>query len=254
MRMRFFFMLGAAAALLALAAVALAAGTTTQTVSGRATPSKLPQHRRAPVTLKISETTGTTDPSGVQPPTSSAKILLDRDYLVTTKGLPQCDVNKIEGKTAAEAKAACGNAKIGSGSAVARVSNGSGGHTDIPAVVTAFNGNPLSHTATAGCDPVKTKPCIYLHVEIGSTSVIVILEIRRTAGVYGTEFATVPGSPEPIHSLTLNLHRSYKSAGESRNYISARCSDGKLLVKGRFTYASGPPLSDTSSQKCTVRQ
>ena len=251
--MRFLLALCIGAALLAGTALALAAGTTTQTVTGKATPSRLPEHVRAPVTLKISETTGTTDPSGVQPPTASAKVFLDRDYLITTKGLPQCDIAKIEGKSTAEAKAGCGKALIGSGNTVARVSDGSGGHTDIPGVVTAFNGNPLSHTATAGCDPVKTKPCIYIHVDLGGPSVVVILEIRRTAGPYGTVFETVPGNPEPIHSLTLKLHRSYKAGGQTRNYVSARCADGNLRVKGRFTYSSGPPLSDTSSQRCTVK-
>src|SRR6478735_4612122 len=243
----------AAAAFIAAGAAALAAGTTTQTVAGKATPSRLPMHTRTPVALKVNEVTGTTDPSGVQPSTASAKIYLDRDYMLTTKGLPQCDIAKIEGKSRAEAKAGCGKALVGSGRTVARISNGSGGHTDIPGVVTAFNGNPLSHTATAGCDPVKTKPCIYVHVDLGGPSVVVILEIRRTAGPYGTVLETVPGNPEPIHSLTLKLHRSYKAGGQTRNYVSARCADGNLRVKGRFTYSSGPPLSDTSSQRCTVK-
>jgi hypothetical protein len=251
--MRILLTIFVAAALLAGAAVALAAGTTTQTVTGKATPSRLPQHTRAPVTLKISETTGTTDPSGVQPATASAKVFLDRDYLITTKGLPQCNIAKIAGgKSTAEAKAACGKALIGSGRTVARVSNGSGGHTDIPGVVTAFNGNPLSHTATEGCDPVKTKPCIYLHVDLGGPTVLVIVEIRRTAGPYGTVLETAPGGPEPIHSLTVKLHRSYRAGGRTKNYISARCSDGKLRVKGRFTYTSGPPLTDTSTQRCSI--
>ena len=244
----------AATALLAAAAIAMAAGTTTQTVTGKATPSRLPEQRRAPVSLKVSETTGTTDPSGVQPATASAKIFLDKDYLITTRGLPQCDVAKIEGKSTAEAKAGCGKAQIGAGNAIARISDGGGGHTDIPGVVTAFNGDPLSHTATAGCDPVKTKPCIYLHVDIGAGSVVVILEVRRTAGAYGTELATVPGSPEPIHKLTLTLHRSFRAGGHARSYVSARCPDGNLRVKGRFAYASGPALTDTSTQHCTVKQ
>jgi hypothetical protein len=83
--------------------------------------------------------------------------------------------------------------------------------------------------------------------------VVVILEIRRISGPYGTVLETVPGSPEPIHSLTLKLHRSYKAGGQTRSYLSARCPDGSLRVKGRFTYSSGPPRTDTSTQRCSVK-
>jgi hypothetical protein len=176
-------------------------------VTGKATPSRLPEHAR-PRHAEDQRDDGDDRSERSAASTASAKVFLDRDYLITTKGLPQCDVAKIEGKSTAEAKAGCGKALIGAATPSPGSPTAAGGHTDIPGVVTAFNGNPLSHTATAGCDPVKTKPCIYIHVDLGGPSVVVILEIRRTAGPYGTVFETVPGNPEPIHSLTLKLHRS----------------------------------------------
>ena len=121
---------------LVVAGAAFGAGTTTQVLQGGVTPSKLPSGKRVGVALRMSETTGTTAPDGVQPPTASATISVDKDIAITTKGLPQCKIGDISGKSMADAKAACGAAKVGTGTAVARVSNGAGGHIDLDAVIT----------------------------------------------------------------------------------------------------------------------
>ena len=239
------------AAVFAAAGIALAAGRTTQEISGKATPSKLPSDKRVGVSLKISETTGTTDPSGVQPPTRDATVLLDRDFRLTTKGLAQCRLGQLPGKSTAEAIKACGDAKVGTGSAVARISNGSGGHTDIPAVVTAFNGKPGS----GGLPSRGGRPIVILHIVIGANTVEVALSIERVAGTYGTKLATFPGgTSEPIRNLTLTLDRSFKAQGERQHYVSARCSHRELRYKGRFTYVGSPALTARDSQRCTVSQ
>ena len=241
------------AAVFAASGIALAAGGTTQKISGKATPSKLPEHKRVGVSLKFSETTGTTDPSGVQPATREAKIFLDKDFSLTTKGLPKCRVDALIDKSTAEAKAACGDSQVGVGSAVARISNGAGGHIDIPAVVTAFNGKPGS---AVGLPSLGGKPIMILHIVIGASGAVdVPLSITRVPGAYGTELATFPGADaQPIRNLTLTLHRSFTAHGKHKDYVSARCSHGQLLYKGRFAYVGSPSLTATSSQHCTVRQ
>ena len=227
------------AALLVAAAAALAAGKTTLTIDGRATPSNLPAQHRSGVTLQLKETTDTTDPSGVPPQTASADISLDRDFRITANGLARCHPDQIVGKSTAEARSNCKSSMVGTGSAVARVSNGSGGHVDIPAVVSAFNGVPRNG-----------RPIIVLHTDLGGSSVDVVLLVKQTSGAYGTELVTPPGPSEPIRTFTLNLHRVFKVHGNRRNYVSAMCSDSKLLYKARFTYTEGPPRSDTDTQNC----
>ncbi len=243
--------IGGLGAILAAASIALAAGTTTQTISGKVTPKRLPAAKRVGVSLKFSETTGTTDPSGAQPPTLEAKILFDKDVRLTTRGLAKCRYGQLDGKTTHEAKVICRDSKIGDGDAVARLSNGAGGHLDIPAVVTAFNGKPGS-----GGLPSSGKPLMILHIVIGSnTTVDVPLIISRVRGAYGTMLSTIHGADaEPIHRLTLSLHRSFKVNGKRKNYVSARCSHGTLLYKGRFQYVGSRPLSATDSQRCKVRR
>src|SRR3954471_7946888 len=105
--------LGLALALATTGGIALAAGTTTQTISGKAIPSKLPEGKRVGVSLKFSETTGTTDPSGVQPPTKEVRILLDKDFAITTTGLPRCTFDEIADKSTADARTACHDAQVG---------------------------------------------------------------------------------------------------------------------------------------------
>jgi hypothetical protein len=221
-------------------AAALAAGKTTLTLDGKARPSNLPAGHRAGVTLHLKETTDTSDPSGVPPQTTKAEISLDRDFKVTSRGLPRCHPNQITGKSTAEARSNCKSSMVGTGSAVARLSNGAGGHVDLPAVVSAFNGVPRNGT-----------PLIVLHTVLpGGSSVDIVLLVENGSGAYGTVLSTPPGPKEPIHSFTLNLHRAFKFHGHPRSYVSAMCSDGKLLYKARFSYDSGPPRTDTDTQSC----
>jgi hypothetical protein len=225
-------------ATLLICAAAFAAGKTTQTIKASVTPSNLPDQQRAGATLRLSETTGTTDSSGVQPPTASAKVFLDKDVLVTYQGLPNCKAPQIIGKSTEEARSNCRTSFVGTGTAVARISNGVGGHVDIPAEVSAFNGRFNGH------------PSLVLHVVIGESDTDVILLIKHHAGAYGTELATAPGDPEPIRSISLKLQRAFTHNGDRRNYISARCSHDKLLYKATFTYTEGPPRTETDTQNC----
>jgi hypothetical protein len=230
--------LGLSAALIVCAA-ALAAGKTTQKIDASVAPSNLPDQQRAGVTLRLSETTGTTDPSGVQPPTASAKVFLDKDILITYQGLPNCTAAQTVGKSTEEARKNCRTSLVGTGSAVARTSNGAGGHIDLPAVVSVFNARS------------NGRPIMVLHVVIGDFNTDVVLLIKHHAGAYGTELATGAGAAQPIRSISLTLHRAFTVHGERRNYISARCSHDKLLYKATFTYTEGPPLTATDSQNCS---
>jgi hypothetical protein len=241
MRRHIVWALPSAAALLVTGTIALAAGTTTQTIDGKVTPSKLPEDRRVGATFSFSETTGTTDPSGVQPSTASAQVFLDKDILITTRGLARCKASQIVNKSTAEARKNCSASLVGTGSAVARISNGAGGHVDINAVVSAFNA------------VLNGRPILDLHTVIGNSSIEILLRIKHHSGAYGTELATVGGAPEPIRSFALSVHRAFTAHGQRQNYISAQCSHHKLLYKGIFTYSEGPSKTATDSQVCTVR-
>jgi hypothetical protein len=226
----------------AFAAVAFAA--TVQKLNATATPNNLPQHQRANVALKISESTTTTDADGIQPPVTAVRILLDKDYKITTAGLPRCHESRIDGQSASEAKQTCAGAFVGEGTAQARVGV-NGQPVDINAVVTAFNGVPDDDGAYQGV------PVMLLHVDLGATQVFVLLHVKRVnRGEYGVLLKTFPGPSEPIRRLTLELKRNYRAGGEVRHYVSARCSDGRLNYTGTFSYEEGPDRTVTKSQRC----
>jgi hypothetical protein len=85
---------------------------------------------------------------------------------------------------------------------------------------------------------------------LGDSATDVVLLIKHRAGAYGTELVTPAGDPEPIRSITLDLHRTFTVRGDRRSYVSARCSHGKLLYKATFAYTEGPPQTATDTQPC----
>ena len=226
-----------------LAFVAVAISATTQTASIRAVPSKLPAVKRAGVEFRYSAVTGTTNADGVQPSTARVTVFLDKDYKITTKGLARCDPDDVDGQSTEEARTTCRKALVGTGSAVARVSNGAGGYIDIPAEITAYNGTLFQGKRVLG-----------LHVVIGGVSTEIGLSIVRRAGAYGWRLRTIgSGAPQPIRELKLNLKRSYLAGGERRHYMSARCPDGRLIYRAVYVYTEGDPKTISGRQRCQQR-
>ena len=228
----------AGGAMLAVAAMAVAA--TTQTASIRAVPSTLPEVQRAGIEFRYNAVTGTTDADGVPPPTARVTVFLDRDYKIATKGLDRCSPDELTGQSTEEARATCRKALVGSGSAVARVSDGAGGHLDIPAEITAYNGTLFQGKRVLG-----------LHIVIGGATTEIGLSIVRRGGRYGWRLRTIgSGNPQPIRSLRLNLKRSYMAGGERRHYMSARCPDNSLIYRAVYVYTEGDPKTVSGRQRC----
>ena len=232
--------IGALTAGVMLAVAALAVAATTQTASVRLTPSTLPAVQRAGVEFVYRSLTGTTNADGVQPAIARVWVFLDKDLRFTTRGLDRCSPEELDGKTTAQARAACRQALVGDGSAVARVSNGAGGHLDFPAEITAFNSTPF-----------QGKPTIDLHVVTDVLITDIGLTITRRDGAYGWRLRTIGGgAPQPIRRLRVNLERSFVVRGDRRNYISARCDDPRLIYRAVYTYASGAPKTVSGHQNC----
>jgi len=115
----------------------------TQSIDSLITPKKLSKTKFTPGTLSVTTlTTSTTDPSGVPVPAVHATIDFDKNATLFTKGLPTCDPAKLQNQSTESAERACGNAKIGSGHAIAYLR--SGRIYEVPQTVTAFNGVPKS--------------------------------------------------------------------------------------------------------------
>jgi hypothetical protein len=242
----------AGVAALAVAGVFAAVGTasavnTTQTIEGTITPSDLPSGKFKPASVNVDVSTDTTPPGGVLDPANRAVIDFDDSIKFTTKGMKTCKLAKIEGTTTEEALDACKKAKVGSGSGLARL-----GTTNLPAVVTAFNGGN------------KT---ILLHARVNAaatTAVLVgtLVNSENEDADYGkaldVDVPPLPGGAA-VHQFETTVKKKFtvRKNGKKKtfHYVSAKCDDADktLNYAGEFFFDTEPPytLAATDEQACT---
>jgi hypothetical protein len=83
--------------------------------NGGISPETLPRHGFAPATARIIGKVGTVD--GTHPPAlTHLEADIDKTIRVDALGLPTCRLNQLQARSTADAKQACGDAVIGSGS------------------------------------------------------------------------------------------------------------------------------------------
>ena len=250
------------AAILAISVAGYAwarADTSTSTAKLSVTPEKLSKKDFKKATIKVETlTTNNADPGTPTMPATQPAIVdkvtlgLDNDIKLNTKGVPTCNKKDIAGTTTGGAKAICGKAQVGQGSAVACVAGGLGLPCGgiVPVVVTAFNGKPQG-----------SKPTIILHSRVDSgalhqATIIVGVLSKSGSGDVNQKLAfTVP--PLPATALTdfkTTIGKGFKVKGKKVNYVEARCKDKnkQLNMTYAFHYSTAGESEDTgsTSSKC----
>jgi hypothetical protein len=211
-------------------------------------PKNLSKTKPTPVTLKVTtKTTTTTNPNGVPSPAVRAVVDFDKNASLYTKGVPTCDPAKLQSTSTEAALAACGNAKIGSGSGSALLPVGTKVFAE-PTVITAFNGVP-----------VGGKPVVLLHA-YGSAPVQTTLVLNGVVSSYNkegfgprldVEIPKIAGGTGAITDFTVTINKKYTYKGQKRSYVSAKCPNSKKLkARATFTYVDGESLTATSQQSC----
>jgi hypothetical protein len=240
----------AAAALIALATASLARAqetTNTATFTAAIRPALQPKPNTGRASLEFVVTTGATEPNPVSPMTR-AIFYFDNDLHFRVRGLPQCPPLAITGKNTEQAKAVCGRAIVGSGSALIALQ---GDPADpSPLTITAFNG-----TSQGGA------PVLLLHTyspEFGIGTVMHGHFGQSPAPGYGTSLDfSVPVFPfkGAITNLQVKLSRTFVFRGNRRHYLYARCFDRNHTWDyiAVLEYEDGGGLVVTSSQRCSVR-
>jgi hypothetical protein len=254
MRRRPFLIATSAVLTAAIAATAAWAGPTvsgpdgnTQSIEAQIRPKKLSKARFTPATLSVTTlTTSTTDPDGVPSPAVHAVIDFDRNARLYTKGLPTCEAGKLQNQSTETAERACGNAKIGTGHAIAYLRAGK--VYEVPQTVTAFNGIPKGG-----------KPTILLHT-YGTTPLQVSLVLEGTVSNYGKEgygprldlnIPLLAGGTGALKEFQVKIDKKWRYKGEIRSFISAKCTGSKQLkARGTFTYRDGQALTALSKESC----
>ncbi len=235
----------ATAGALAVAGIAMAAGSSTATF--KFTPDRVPKNTYEKGKLFVHTHTSYT--GGTK--TDRAQLYFDDDIKISARGIPRCSRSDISGtKTLAQAMAACGSAKVGSGKAQAAA-----GANTVNACVLAFNGVPSRRRPTillftrANASPPFTIDCSSPTTNTaGNTNVLLAGVLKGTSGDFGKQLVIrniVAASPLPLTDFRVTVKRG--------RYVSARCHDvnKRWNLKTKFTYVS-PASSETvrDSQEC----
>ena len=102
------------------AAIVLRAGPIEVTAEGGFTPTTLPKHETAPITIRGEGKIGTTDGS-LPKILKTLTVWYDKHGAVVTKGLPYCTKGKLEATTTATARKVCAGSIVGEGRGTALI-------------------------------------------------------------------------------------------------------------------------------------
>jgi hypothetical protein len=251
--------LGASAlALLCLGSVAQAEltqeGDLRASFEGAITPKELPRDSYAPVGVRVAGGVRALGGSRL-PQLQKIRVAINEAGKLYDKGLPTCEVSKIQPATEAVAKSICGDSIVGEGKVALQVRLP--GQKDYRSTnkLLAFNG-PYR----------KGKKLILAQVySINPPGAIVLtFEVKKQKGLYGTVLETkLPNYAESWAYLTffeLKLERTYFHAGKQRSYVSASCStpDGFTqatfpFAKASYKFSGGKTLTTSIQRTCRVK-
>lgn len=250
-------LISAAVLLAGLASIAGAAlaqhGDLFLTFNGDLSPTALPRHTLAPISVSVSGAVRT-PPGTKPPPLRQIEIELNRNGRLETTGLPICHAAQLEGTTSAQALAVCRNALVGSGTYAAQASFPEQATFPAQGHILAFNG------LSEGRQVILAH--IYGTTPVPGTSVMTFY-IHHPSGAYGTELIdNLPPSLNHygyVKRISLTLHRTYSYRGRLHSYLSAACTapPGFSLADFPFARASmrfegGASLASTLIRSCTV--
>jgi hypothetical protein len=212
-------------------------------------PDKLPEKTFAPINVQGNATLKTKDGT-VPPPLKTVVIMIDKNAHVETRGLPTCQPGRIANTTVAQARAACKNAIVGTGTAKAIITTP--GEPPIPATspLTFFNGPPQDGNATVIIHAYATVP--------SPTTYVLVTTIEKiNKGAFGykvsTDVPSIAGGNGSLIATSVKIGRIYKYKGGTYGYASARCATGLLQARGKLTFADGTVIAGSFFKPCWVR-
>jgi len=228
-------------------AIVLRAGPIEVVGEGGFSPTTLPKHEFAPITIHGEGSIGTTDGS-LPPILHKLTVWYDKHGEVITKGLPYCTKAKLAATTSQQARKVCGGSIVGEGHGTAVIAFPEQRPFRASSPITIFNAPPHNGNPTVLAHAYLSVPA--------PTTYIVPVEIQRVRnGPFGfrTE-ATIPkiagGAGIPLEgSLTIGKKWTFK--GQRLSYVNASCPSGKLQAKIETEFTDSTKLSGLILKQCT---
>jgi hypothetical protein len=217
------------------------------TADGGFTPNHLPRNSYVPISFQ-----GHADLKSVGGgvPSALQQLILefDRDGRLATAGLPVCQPSSLQEATPREARARCHNAIVGTGSATALINLDGRPPLSASSRITLFNGPRL-----------QGKPTVLLHARPtvpAPQNIVITIPIEKRSGLFRyratVDVPPIAGGLGSLVHVDATVGRRYRSGGNDRSYISARCGDGIFRTHGRFTLADGTIIDGSVEKACTV--
>ncbi len=217
--------------------------------NGAISPIKLPRHEQAPITAKLNGTIGTSD--GSHPPAvESVKADFDKTIQIDAVGLPACPLGRLQARSTVDAKKACPEAIVGSGTAGVEVAFEEQAPFSAVGPITVFNGGVHGGTTI-----------LYIHTYLdvpAPTAVVATVEVTHIdRGRYGLHaYARIPviaGGAGSITGFKLRLGRSFTYRGQKESYLTASCPTGSYFSEGKVRFRDGTTLKIVHDLPCTPR-
>lgn len=228
-------------------ALRLTAGNVVVVTDGGFSPTTLPKHGYAPISVHGYGKIETVD--GSPPPILEQLTLwFDKHGKVETRGLAVCPMRKLVATTPSRARKNCPEAIVGEGFGKAVVNFPEQAPIPASSPITLFN-----------APPKHGNPTVYAHAYTtvgGPSTYIVQVEIQKVNdGRYG--FKTVAKIPKIVNGYgtpiygRLRIGKKWQYKGKTLSYVNAGCPDGHLQAKAQLKFKDSTFLEGTFVKPCT---
>ena len=216
---------------------------------GGISPTKLPRHRKAPVTARLNAEISTRD--GSHPPAfKSMDLQIEKNIAIDPVGLPTCRLGQLQATSSAAAKRACGEAIVGSGEAEVEVAFPEQAPFRSTGPLVLFNGGQKGATTTL---------LLHAYVNVPAPTAIVVpaTVTRIHDGRFGLRIqATVPkiaGGSGSVTRFELKVGRRFTYKGRKKSLLTASCPNGVWMAKGEAKFVDDTTLHITHPFPCTPK-
>jgi hypothetical protein len=215
--------------------------------NGGISPSKLPKRGKAPVTARIIGGIHTRD--GSHPPAlQTLEADIDRTIDIDAIGLPTCKPAQLTARSSAEARRACADALVGSGTAEVEVAFPEQAPFSSTGPLLLFNG---------GVHGGITTVFLHAYIDVPAPTAIVmkatVTHIHR--GRFGLHLATripkIAGGAGSATAFDLKIGRKFTYKGRKKSFLEAGCPTGHWMTQGHVTFSDGTNLGLTHLFACT---
>lgn len=222
---------------------------------GGISPQTLPRTEPAPVAVNIDSNFRSADGSDPPPQLREISIAINKGGKIFDRGLPTCQVNRIQPTTIQAARRICGGAIVGSGGVELRIHLANQPPFTFTGPMLVFNAKPSGGDRRILAQVYGIKP---------PSAFVLTFKIIKRKGQFGTLIrTTLPKSAQKwayVTSFDMKLQRKYTYEGKQHSYVNASCAapegfPGAVypFARASFGFAGGNEVTSTLIRDCKVR-